>query len=174
MPMSLVTLPGPSGTPVLLTWGTAVTNNSNEFVDILTEPTSAWTAYTPAWTSTGTAPAIGNGAITGKFMQFGKVGFFTGDLLSGTTTTYGTGIYRFSLPVGWSMAGSGSAVPVDLGGALIIDASTSTNFIGQLRAVTATTFAIATHAAITNISGTVPMTFATGDIIQWRGVVELA
>src|SRR5882672_3849200 len=33
---------------------------------------AAWTAYTPVWGSSGTAPAIGNGSLTGFFIQVGK------------------------------------------------------------------------------------------------------
>lgn len=59
----------------------------------------AWTVYTPAWTTTATAPVIGNGSIVGHYMRQGKTITVAAEVVSGTTTTYGTGSYRISLPV---------------------------------------------------------------------------
>ncbi len=171
MPMTVVAAPGPTNTPVPLTWGTQITNNSNEFVDILTEPTSAWTAYTPVWASTGTAVALGNGTISGRFMQFGKVGFATGILTAGSTTTYGTGTYTFSLPAGWTAAG---AVGTVVGIGRVYDVSVTTRYVADAEVGTAgTVISLGTHAATTDVSGTVPTTLASGDIIKWRIVIEL-
>lgn len=58
-----------------------------------------WTAYTPVWSSSGTAPALGNGTLTGAYMQVGDLVFIKIVLRMGSTTTFGTGVYRFSLPV---------------------------------------------------------------------------
>jgi hypothetical protein len=56
--------------------------------------------YTPTWTvAAGTNPVIGNGTITGRFIQLGKWVFFNVAVQSGSTTTFGTGNYLFSLPV---------------------------------------------------------------------------
>lgn len=60
---------------------------------------AAWTAYTPAWTSTGTAPALGNGTLTGSYRKVGsKTVFYKIRLTPGSTTTFGTGSYLLSLP----------------------------------------------------------------------------
>lgn len=61
---------------------------------------AAWTAYTPAWTGSVTNPVIGNGTITGAYLQMGKtiVGFWA-KVVAGSTTTYGSGAYSLSLPV---------------------------------------------------------------------------
>jgi hypothetical protein len=61
-------------------------------------------AYTPTWTSTGTAPAIGNGTLTGSYMRVGDLIAFNISLSWGTTTTNGTGQYRFSLPFAINLA----------------------------------------------------------------------
>jgi hypothetical protein len=57
-----------------------------------------WTAYTVAWTSTGTAPAIGNGTLQGAYLQIGKLVYVIIYFKAGSTTTFGTGSYLFSLP----------------------------------------------------------------------------
>lgn len=58
----------------------------------------AWQTYTVSWTATGT-PAVGNGTLTGYYCQINKVVFGRVNLTAGTTTTYGTGNWYFSLPV---------------------------------------------------------------------------
>ena len=59
-----------------------------------------WQTYTPAWTSSGTQPALGNGAVTGKYLRKGKVIEVHIALVAGSTTTYGSGQYYFSVPFG--------------------------------------------------------------------------
>ena len=67
--------------------------------DILTATTAAWTSYTPVWTANGTAVSLGNGTIVGKYRQVGK--WVTAQILltMGSTTTFGTSFYLFTLPV---------------------------------------------------------------------------
>lgn len=55
-------------------------------------------SYTPSWVSTGVQPAIGNGQINGRFARSGKFVFFEVNIIMGTTTTFGTGDYHFTLP----------------------------------------------------------------------------
>jgi hypothetical protein len=59
----------------------------------------AWTTYTPSWTASTTNPVIGNGTITGRYKAIGKTVFVSVKINMGTTTTYGTGQWRVSLPV---------------------------------------------------------------------------
>jgi hypothetical protein len=57
-----------------------------------------WTAYTPTWSSTGTAPTLGNGVVSGRYKKRGKVIHFTINFGIGSTSTIGSGQYFFSLP----------------------------------------------------------------------------
>lgn len=68
---------------------------------LLVAAPGTWTNYTPAWTSTGTAPAIGNGVITARYMQppNSKLVHVSVRITFGSTSTFGTGAYSFSLPV---------------------------------------------------------------------------
>jgi hypothetical protein len=64
------------------------------------DPTNHATYGTGAsWTSTGTQPAQGNGTWQGLFMQVGGLVCFNASITAGSTTTFGTGQYRFALPV---------------------------------------------------------------------------
>ena len=54
--------------------------------------------YTPTWTASTTNPAIGNGSITGYYSRQGSQITVQLDIRFGTTTTFGTGNWRFSVP----------------------------------------------------------------------------
>ncbi|MCX5201038.1 hypothetical protein OG897_06125 [Streptomyces sp. NBC_00237] len=58
----------------------------------------AWTPYTPTWTAVTTPPALGNGTLTGQYMKIGRTCFTIFVLTMGSTTTYGSGFWKMSLP----------------------------------------------------------------------------
>lgn len=72
--------------------------------------TGVWITYTPTWTAVTTAPTIGNGTLTGSYALIGKTCHFRINMNSGTTTTYGSGLYTFTLPF---TAGSAAGVVVN-------------------------------------------------------------
>jgi hypothetical protein len=87
-------------TPAILTVGA---NNT-----ILTADSTAstglawkgdWISYTPSWTASVTNPAIGNGTILGGYFRIGNWVTFYAQIQAGSTTTFGSGQYRVSLPV---------------------------------------------------------------------------
>lgn len=134
----------------------------------------AWTSYTPSWTASTTNPTIGNGSLTGAYLQAGKLIAFRARVLFGTTTTAGSGNYSLSLPVAarsshrWSFNGivfdaSGpSLLPIltgDLGGssvALLCHGTTAGSFTR-------------------NLQHNVPISaWAAGDEITLSGIYEAA
>mgnify|MGYP001571216159 CR=1 FL=1 len=92
----------------------------------------AWTSYTPAWTSSGTAPAIGNGTIAGRYMKIGRTVLCHINVIFGSTSTYGTGNYSFSLPATSANAGATLVSSAQLlvtdrwGGEVVIGTNTTT------------------------------------------------
>jgi len=60
---------------------------------------AAWGTYIPTWTAATTNPVIGNGSVTMLYLQVGKRVDLTIFLTVGTTTTFGSGAYKFTLPV---------------------------------------------------------------------------
>jgi hypothetical protein len=66
-------------------------------------PVTSLKDYTPVWTSSGTAPSIGNGSITGKYSQVGDMLKGQITVTTGSTTSFGSGDYYFSIPSGLSM-----------------------------------------------------------------------
>ena len=55
-------------------------------------------SFSVAWSSTGTQPTIGNGSLSGTYSREGQMCTVNISLIIGSTTTFGTGQYRFSLP----------------------------------------------------------------------------
>ncbi len=84
---------------------------------------SVSTSYTPTWTSSGTAPSLGNGTLTGAYTQIGKLVEARIAITFGSTTTYGTGNFYFSLPVTAKAISSANAmhVAMQLGTGTIAD-----------------------------------------------------
>jgi hypothetical protein len=76
---------------------------------VMEEP---WTAYTPAWTTTGTPPTLNNGTLTGKYSRVGKICHFRINLTIGSSTSVGTGDWRWTLPFA-SVAGPEQWIPVE-------------------------------------------------------------
>ena len=79
--------------------------------------------YTPSWAaSTGDAPAIGNGSLTGRYTQIGNLCHALIKVYFGSSSTYGNGgVLRFGLPFtaatisGMAHVGSGSYIIDDTG-----------------------------------------------------------
>ena len=79
---------------------TATTISATTFNLAGSQIESAWSSYSVSWTSqSNPQPAIGNGTLTGYYKVIGKTAFVRVKLNWGTTTSGGTGDWRFSLPV---------------------------------------------------------------------------
>lgn len=129
----------------------------------------SWSTYTPTWTATSVNPAIGNGTITGRYIDSGKVRFLKIRIVWGSTTTNGTGNYRWTYPSGahsvrWILDASH------------YDASASQYRFGQAW----TAFVDSTHiAVVVGAGGNVewgasqPVVHANGDILDIAGIAEL-
>lgn len=125
---------------------------------------NTWTSYTPAWTSTGTAPALGNGTSVGGYIQYGELVSVWGKITFGSTSTFGTGTYRLSLPVT-----ADTAMVAAFGPVYLRDAATA-DYIGVGVLVTGGTFGVnglAGSGTNTVWTPTSPVTLANLDSITW-------
>lgn len=139
--------------------------------------TGAWTAYTPAWTSTGTLPVLGNGALAGRYTRIGKTIHGVIYTAMGSTTTFGTGNYLWSLPVSaqnalfdWQALGTakGYHAGSNLFGQITLMAGTGGAKIRVMYSATAPA------GAETYVAQTQPWTWATGDDITFHFTYEAA
>lgn len=123
-----------------------------------------WTDYSPslAWTSSGTAPVLGNAVVVARYIQTGKLTIYTFRITFGTTSTYGTGTYSFSLPV------NSQASRYAVGSAYCRDASAGSAGHFPATAVVDTTVSASTLFVI-NVNAlvgqTFPFTWTTSDYI---------
>jgi hypothetical protein len=96
----------------------------------------AWTSYVPVWSSSGTAPSLNNGTIVGYYAKVGRLVTVKIEMNSGSSTTFGTGFYSWTLPVAAAVTGvptgqfahSGSIALSSSGSGTFY---TATAFIGQ-------------------------------------------
>lgn len=131
-----------------------------------------WTAYTPTWTAPSGSPAIGNGTITGAYIQLGKVVHFRLLITAGSTTTFGTGGFRYGLPVQAKVSTSRSL----LFPAMAFDNSASQYYPGlAFMAGTATEVATVSESNRGTFWGgstSIPFAWATSDTISINGTYE--
>lgn len=142
----------------------------DQFADLI----AAWTSYTPTWSSSGTQPAILNGTLVGRYKLVGKTCTVTLKLTAGSTTTYGTGQYNFSLPftpvtgfdfIGNVFIGDSS---VGAGGYTTTGIAFVTSASAQVACYTGNTGAGTVMGALS------PQTFANGDRIWITVTYETA
>lgn len=127
-----------------------------------------WSTYTPTWSSTGTAPALGNGTIAGRYKQIGKIVIFHIQLVMGSTTTYGTGNWQFSIPV----TAISNATAITTGTGLVNDDSSVSGDQGLVPYLNSSTTILAKIANGGQLSATAPLTWVTNDEIRLGMVYE--
>jgi len=129
-----------------------------------------WISYTPTWGASGVAPAVNNGSLTGAYRLVGKTLDFRVVLTFGSTTSTGTGNYKFGISPGPSFA-----FPINqpCGSAFVRDASASTNYLRT--ACTLNTGEIQLmDAAGAVVGASTPFVTTTSDEIKITGRIELA
>lgn len=124
--------------------------------------------YTPVWTTTGTAPAIGNGSINGRYIRIGAFVFISIRLVAGSTTTFGTGEWRITLPI--NRVGSSAETCL----CQFSDAGTGTH-PGLLLGASPTQMAPYTFTTpIGSVTNTSPFTWAVNDVLDASFFYEAA
>lgn len=156
-----------SGTLPTIAGGAVILGSDIDTVrDAVGGVTDVWTDYTPVWAASGTAVALNNGTITGRYIRSGKLVVAEANLTMGSTTTFGTGNYTITLPI----TARAGATPI--GAALMYDASSDANRRPGA-AVLSGTGAVSFFADGT-VGQLAPFTWANGDIIRFTITYEAA
>lgn len=160
------------------TWGageipTAAKMNA-EIRDALAGIQDAWDVYTPTWTGSVTNPVIGDGTLTGAYLQVGKTFHFRISITMGSTTTYGSGGWLLALP----------AVPIVphllvMGVARDTSASQSFPIAGERAGTSGSSLSLRVWPTtagnpFSGITSTTPFAWGTGDILSLTGTFEAA
>lgn len=123
--------------------------------------TGTWATFIPTWTAATVNPTLGNGVLQGRWIRQGSMVTVQVYLRAGSTTTFGTGFWRFALPsavtartiAGTNMAHSvGSAILRDNSGANHQEAACLIDTTGSLAVIKDDT-----------LRSTFPWTWATSD-----------
>ncbi len=110
-------------------------------------------AFTPSWTSSPSNPSLGNGTLTSFYERSGRKITIKIDLIMGSTTTYGSGVWSFSLPVPNIATGD------YVGTALLVCAGTTSIGVAFVSGSTVTIYT----SAGSLVTPTTPGTWATGN-----------
>jgi hypothetical protein len=141
------------------TTGQVLAKNSNTNMDFVW--TGAWTTYTPTFTGL----TVGNGTLVARYCQVGKLVSVMIRLTFGSTTSIPGGFVQFGLPIvsGVSSGGVGNAYLLDSGTAdypaICKQDSISSYSLNPI-------LANGTYASLASMTGTVPFTWTTNDVIQ--------
>lgn len=114
---------------------------------------------TITWKGDSVDPAIGNGTLTANYQRQGNQVTINIDLTAGTTTTFGTGQWYFTLP--FPMVGNNAAQ----GSVRFLDSSASTFFtaISLIDVASPTKLRVLANNTSADVGPTVPITWATSD-----------
>lgn len=129
------------------------------------------TTYTP--TIAGTGWAKGNGTVGGYYVVVGGRCYFSCYITFGTTSTYGAGSPRLSLPVAANASWAG--VEANTWQGTIVDSSTGGQYDARSVSYSTTEFSVyalletGTYEQAAALSSTAPMTWASGDSIRFLG-----
>ena len=114
--------------------------------------TWAWQSYTPAWT--GGSPSIGNGTLSGYYSRKGKSVFCRILMAAGSTTTFGSGGWSFSLPfTATALAGASANLLLPVGMCYVADSGVN----GYPGIVVLNTTTTVTPSVFATIAGTNPV-----------------
>jgi hypothetical protein len=128
-----------------------------------------WQTWTPVWTTSGTAPTLGNGTILGRFQLMGKLAFVWFQLSWGSTTAAGTGTWTFTLPSAFSLSQDRSVMT---GMAFDFSANLAVPAAARLASSPTpdTIDVIGVGAGTLLAGGAVPFTWTTNDTLMLTGI----
>lgn len=134
---------------------------------------AAWSTYTPTWTSSGTAPSLGNATMIGRYMKWGRTVLAHINLTMGSTTTYGSGDYSFSLPFNAATTGASLITSAQLLAGSVRWAGQCV--IGSSASSTSAFFSTSsTDPRLAWLQATVPATLASGHQLRLTLMYEAA
>lgn len=111
------------------------------------------TFFTPTWTSTGTAPSFGDATVTCSYTRRANYVRAEYYIFFGSTSTFGSGVYKFSLPVA-----------TQVGSADFVGACYAEGYVGVARTIISNgEDAVYVYFENSAMSNSTPVTWASGD-----------
>lgn len=123
-----------------------------------------WVAYVPGWSSSlATQPSFGNAGIQAWWKNLGTMAEFKMAITFGTTTTFGSGAWGFTLPIDPDPNGYSAA------SAIMVDDSATARYTGAAWLTNTSGIFRVAYGGTAGISSTVPFTWAPGDTLIVSG-----
>lgn len=134
-----------------------------------------WFSYTPTWTATTTNPTLGNGVLNGRFTINGRTVTIVGTLSVGSTTTMGSGVYYWALPVQNSTNSVyfGSFQARRTGSALFIGVPYVGSSTGYDGSTPTNKFSVWPYNSGSQFTNSSPAVWANTDIFGWTLTYEI-
>jgi hypothetical protein len=129
----------------------------------------AWSTYTPTWTASTTNPSLGDGTLTGRYKAIGKTVFVKIHMQAGSSTTFGSGHWKFSLPVAAYSGNSAILSATFLDNGTQWYAALATNEYDSN-----TAYVVPITTASGPVGPTAPFTWTTSDLLTICGSYESA
>lgn len=126
-----------------------------------------WSSFSLTLTASVTNPTIGNGTLSGRYIQIGKLVVFNISWTFGSTSTAGDGTYIFALPVTASGAGYTFA-------ANLLDSGTRRYGLAGFLHSTTQLRCVQLDASGSTLTHNSPIIWATGDGVVITGMYEAA
>lgn len=160
----------PASIPTFATGiGGVTVSKLNDLRDALKALGDSSGSYTTTWDAVTTSPALGNGSLAAAYSQQGKKVQYRIVLTMGSTTTYGSGAFTFTLPVATTLLATHAPVGI----ATLFDSSANTVYTRNAMLLNTTTIVLRDQGG-TTINATTPVTTANGDRISIIGSYEIA
>ncbi len=128
-----------------------------------------WQTYTPTWAGVTTNPSIGNGTLSAKYRRVGDSIELIINVQGGSTTTYGSGIWSFSLPPGLSLTTNLSNNY--LGHGTCIDSGWTQEIHGYVCPRSSTSIGVIVNDAW--VSNSAPFTWGTTALFQLKATIPI-
>lgn len=141
------------------------------FADIYDLLAAQWVSFgSVAWSSTGSAPSIGNGSLTANYLAFSHTVLTFTRLVWGSTTAGGTGDWRFTLPFdmnndNYYIGGVGFDTSATAYYPLACYCNNTTPHIEAIGTYTSA-------GVLGRVTATHPVTWASGDVLTFVGVYQ--
>jgi hypothetical protein len=131
---------------------------------------SSWDSWTPTWSCSVNPPSLGNGTLTGSYHQVGKTVDFRMRFVAGSTTTFGEGLWGFTMPTGAPPAvhQTCSAMAISAASARYVLAAYLTASAGIFRLTYSGTSGVRTNSGATDV----PFEWAQNASLLVTGVYE--
>ena len=135
---------------------------------------SPWQQYPAEWRATTTNPTIGNGTITVSYRRLGTRLEINGKITHGSTTTYGAGEWRVTLPAGCTTTASlgqqmGELLCVPTGAV----AATPGNVWADQGATELRLIYWSTSTTAASVTSAVPVTWGAGTYVTFNVTLEI-